>query len=168
MPKRYHLNRPDLAEVIAVAMQQCRDVQAQRRLLAARLAVCGELTAGQIAEQLGISRRRFFDWMKALKAGGVAGLVERQHGGGKEAQVQGQALHELAAGLQEGRWQRAKEIQLWLEQQHAVQLKLSGVYYWVEKLGGNLAVSGGPRGMALEKVQLRGQSRMMAAAHRET
>jgi hypothetical protein len=40
------------------------------------------LTAAQIAGQLDVSRRRFFDWMNALKAGGLAGLLERQHGGG--------------------------------------------------------------------------------------
>jgi predicted ArsR family transcriptional regulator len=53
-------------------------VKSQQRLLAARLAAGGQMTAGQIAEQLGISRRRFFDWMNALKAGGLAGLLERQ------------------------------------------------------------------------------------------
>jgi len=150
--------------MIAAEMRKCRDVQALRRLLAARLAVCGELTAGQIAGQLGISRRRFFDWMKALKSRGVTGLLERQHGGGNAAQVQAQALHELAAGLQAGRWQRAKEIQLWLEEQHAVQLKLSGVYYWVEKLGGHLKGSRRPRGASPGKVQLQSRSRMMVAA----
>jgi transposase len=46
------------------------------------------LTAAQIAEQLGISRRRFFDWTNALKAGGLARLLERQHGGGAAPQVQ--------------------------------------------------------------------------------
>ena len=61
-----------------------------------------ELTAAQIAEQLGISRRRFFDWMNALKAGGLAGLLERQHGGGAVPQVQGDAREELLAGLQSG------------------------------------------------------------------
>jgi hypothetical protein len=66
------------------------------------------LTAAQIAEQLSISRRRFFDWMNALKAGGLTGLLERQHGGGGTApQVKGDACKELLAGLQSGRWKRA-------------------------------------------------------------
>ena len=79
MPKRYHLNRPDLAQAVAVELRTCQDVKSQQRLLAARLAASGQLTAAQIAEQLGISRRRFFDWMNALKAGGLVGLLERQH-----------------------------------------------------------------------------------------
>ena len=87
MPKRYHLNRSDLAQAVAKELRTCQDVKSQQRLLAARLAASGQLTAAQIAEQLGISRRRFFDWMNALKAGGLAGLLERQHGGGAVPQV---------------------------------------------------------------------------------
>jgi len=125
MPKRYHLNRPDLAQAVAVELRTCRDVNSQQRLLAA---------------QLGISRRRFFDWMNALKAGGVAGQLERQHGGGAAPQVPGAALTELLAGLQSGQWKRAKEIQHWLRDRHRIRLKLPGVYYWLGKLGGVLKV----------------------------
>ncbi len=78
MPKRYHLNRPDLAQAVAVELRTCRDVKSQQRLLAARLAASGQLTAAQIAEQLGISRRRFFDWMNRLKGG--SRLLERSRG----------------------------------------------------------------------------------------
>ena len=140
MPKRYHLNRPDLAQAVAVELRVAQDVKSQQRLLAARLAASGQLTAAQIAEQLGISRRRFFDWMNALKAGGLAGLLERQHGGGALPRVQGQVLKELQAGLQTGRWKRAKEIQHWLRQEHGLGLKLPGIYYWLGKLGGVLKV----------------------------
>jgi len=89
------------------------------------------LTAAQIAEQLGISQRRFFDWMNALKVGGLAGIQERQHGGGAVPQVQGAARNELLAGLQSGRWKRAKEIQHWLRERHQIRLQLPGVYYWL-------------------------------------
>ena len=140
MPKRYHLNRPDLAQAVAHELRTCQDVRSQQRLLAARLAASGQMTAAQIAEQLGISRRRFFDWMNALKAGGLARLLERQHGGGAVPQVQGAALKELQEGLRSGRWKRAKEIQHWLRERHAVGLKLPGVYYWLGKLGGVLKV----------------------------
>ena len=140
MPKRYHLNRPDLAQAVAVELKMCRDVKSQRRLLAARLGASGQFTADQIAEELGISRRRFFDWMNALKVGGIAGLLEQKHGGGAVPQVRGQALQELLAGLQSGRWKRAKEIQHWLRAEHGVGLKLPGVYYWLGKLGGVLKV----------------------------
>jgi transposase-like protein len=98
----------------AVELRTCRDVKSQQRLLAARLAASGQWTMAQIAEQLGIRRRRFFDWMNALKAGGLVGLLERQHGGGAAPQVKGDAYKELLSGLQSGRWKRAREIQHWL------------------------------------------------------
>lgn len=140
MPKRFHLNRPDLAQAVAAALPGCKDVKAQQRLLAMRLAATGQFSAAQIAEQIGISRRQFFNWVSALKAGGVAQLVARQHGGGRRPQVHGQALEELRAGLRQGRWKRAKEIQHWLRQEHRCPLSLKGVYYWLGKLGGVLKV----------------------------
>src|ERR1039457_5806246 len=120
MPKRYHLNRPDLAQAVAAELRTCYDVKSQQRLLAARLAASGQLTAAQIAEQLGISRRRFFDWMNALKVGGLTGLLERQHGGGAVAQAHGDVLKEFLAGRQSGRWKQAKEIQHWLRERHRI------------------------------------------------
>lgn len=140
MPKRYHLNRPDLAQAVADELRACKDTKRQQRLLAARMAASGQFTAAQIAEQIGISRRRFFDWMNALKAGGVAGLLQREHGGGAPARVSGSVLAELQAGLQQGRWKRAKEIQHWLRERHAVKCNLPGIYYWLGKLGGVLKV----------------------------
>jgi transposase len=140
MPKRYHLNRPELAQAVAVELRRCADTKCQQRLLAARMAASGQFTAAQIAAPIGISRRRFFDWMNALKSGGLAGLLRRQHGGGAPPRVQGPALAELQAGLAQGRWKRAKEIQHWLRERHAVKLKLPGVYYWLGKLGGVLKV----------------------------
>ena len=140
MPKRFHLHRPDLAQAVAAALAGCEDVKAQQRLLAMRLAASGQFTAAQIAEQLAISRRQFFHWVNALKAGGVAGLLEREHGGGAPPQLHGRVLTEMQAGLQAGRWKRAKEIQQWLAQQHKKKLGLTGVYYWLGKLGGVLKV----------------------------
>ena len=82
MPKRYHLNRPDLAAAVAVELRTCQEVKSQQRLLAMRLACGGQLTAAQIAEQVGISRRQFFNWVGLLKADGVAGLLANNHRGG--------------------------------------------------------------------------------------
>ena len=150
MPKRFHLKRPDLAGAVTSTLTDCKDVQSQRRLLAMRLAASGQFTAAQIAEQIGVSRRQFFHWVNALKAGGVGQLLERGHGGGPPARIHGNALSELQAGLQAGRWKRAKEIQQWLRQQHETRLTVKGVYYWLGKLGGVLKV---PRKTHAQKTQ---------------
>lgn len=140
MPKRFQLKRPELAAAVTTALVDCQDIRSHRRLLAMRLAASGQFTAAQIAEQLGVSRRQFFHWVNALKSGGVEQLLERAHGGGQPAQVHGTALAELQAGLQAGRWKRAKEIQHWLRQRHETKLSVKGVYYWLGKLGGVLKV----------------------------
>ena len=105
-----------------------------------RLAAGVQMTSAQIAEQLGISRRQFFNWVNALKAGGVAALLEREHGGGAPARIKGPLREQLLAGLQKGQWKRAKEIQAWLKQEHQTSISLKGVYYWLGKLGGVLKV----------------------------
>jgi transposase len=140
MPKRFHLNRPDLAAAVTAALAEVKDIGSHRRLLAMRLAASGQFTAAQIAEQIGVSRRQFFHWVNALKAGGVTQLLERDHGGGQPAQIRGTVLEELLSGLQAGRWKRAKEIQQWLGQHHQTRLSVPGVYYWLGKLGGVLKV----------------------------
>jgi transposase len=140
MPKHFRLNQPELAVAVAAALTVCQDVKEQQRLLAMRMAASGQFTAAQIAEQVGISRRQFFHWVNSLKKGGVEGLLEREHGGGAPPQVQGRALEEFLAGLKEGRWKRAQEIQQWLRQQHQIKLGLTGVHYWLGKLGGVLKV----------------------------
>ena len=140
MPKRFRLNRPDLAPAVANALPHSQNLHAQQRLLAMRLASSGQFTAIQIAEQIGISWRQFFHWVNALKSGGVAKLLQRHHAGGRAAQVRGAVLTELQDGLRVGRWKRAKEIQQWLAQRHHKKMQLSGVYYWLGKLGGVLKV----------------------------
>jgi len=104
------------------------------------LAANVQFTAAQIAAQMGVSRRQFFPWVNTLKAGGVARLLERDHGGGQLAQIYGPILTELRLGLQAGRWKRAKEIQAWLRQRHETRLTVKGEYYWLGKLGGVLKV----------------------------
>src|SRR5665811_1371914 len=130
MPKRFHLNRPDLAPEITTALTACTDVSAQQRLIAMRLALGGQLTAEQIAEKVGISRRQFFNWVSVLKEEGVAPLLKREHKGGAPPKVTGETLVALQAGLKKGRWKRAKEIQHWLRTEQQVKLGLKGVYYW--------------------------------------
>jgi transposase len=140
MPKLFHLHRPDLAPALRAAWKKCAEVKDQQRLLAMRMAASGQFTAAQIAEQIGISRRQFFNWVEAFKQGGVHRLLAREHGGGAPPQVQGPILEELLAGLQAGQWKRARDIQHWLQHRHQVRLALPGVFYWLGKLGGVLKV----------------------------
>jgi hypothetical protein len=50
MPKRYQLQRPELALAVSAELRRCKDTKSQQRLLAARMAASGQFTAAQIAE----------------------------------------------------------------------------------------------------------------------
>jgi transposase len=133
MPKLYFM-RLHHSELIEAG--HGLDEKSQRRLKAARLAIRGKFTAVQIAKQVGISRRRFFDWMKKFKRGGVEGLLkDKHHGGGPPPKMRGIALNKLRTGLKSKRWRTAKEMQKSLQKNHSICLKLSGVYYWLRKIG---------------------------------
>jgi hypothetical protein len=49
-------------------------------------------------------------------------------------------LTELQAGLQTGRWKRAREMPAWLAQRHETKLRLKGAHCWLGKLGAVLKV----------------------------
>jgi len=134
MAKRYDFKRPDLVQAVVDELNKSHDKRSGQRLYAAWLAGHGAGTAQEIADAAKISRRRFFDWMKALNGGGVAGLLKRQHGGGRVPKLQGAVREEMTAGLQCGRWKRAKEIQHWLQEQHGIWLDMPAVYFWAGKL----------------------------------
>jgi transposase len=132
MPKRYYMS---LHHSELIEAGNGFDEKSQRRLKAARLAIRGKYTAEEIAKMAGISRRRFFDWMNKFKRGGVVSLLKvKPHGGGPLPKIRGIALKKLRAGLKSGRWRTAKEIQKWLQENHSIRLKLSGVYYWLRKI----------------------------------
>jgi transposase-like protein len=76
MPKRFHLNQPDQAKAVTDALAACQDTSGQQRLLAMRLAASGQLTAAQIAGQLGMSRRQFFNWVRRLRKEGSKGCSD--------------------------------------------------------------------------------------------
>jgi transposase len=113
MPKFYHLHRADLLAEAATQLSLCKDAYSQKRLFAMRLAATGQFTVVQIAEQLGISRRRFFDWMHALKTDGLAGLLQRQHGGGRPRRLSSEQIVDLEEMLLQGTVAHGWENNLW-------------------------------------------------------
>ena len=47
---------------------------------------------------------------------------------------------EIIIKLLSGCWKRVKDIQIWLQQEHGINLKLSGIYYWLYKVNGSWKV----------------------------
>jgi len=112
------------------ASQECHD---RERLLAIRLAHQGSQTLEQIGSILKRGRATVARWVKAYREGGVEKLLHRDHDGRKASLSQSEQ-EVIIDELYSGRWKRAKDIQMWLQEERGIDLTLSGVYYWLYKL----------------------------------
>jgi transposase len=125
---------------LAAAWDQPQPDWARKRLLVVRLVAQHELTAAQIAEAVGVSRASVFNYVETMESRGVAGLLERGHGGGPEATLEGADQVAFLAQLRAGKFRRAKDAQAWIRERTQRSLALSSVYTILGKAGGVLKV----------------------------
>jgi transposase len=135
MAKTFQLGKPELADDVTTRLARGGSKREMERLTALRLGQGGEHTLEQIAKAVGRARSRVIEWMRIARQEGVEALLARHQGRGRQAQVRGAALNGLRQGLSRGRWKRAKEAGLWLEQRHGIVLSEAGVRYWLKKAG---------------------------------
>ena len=135
LPGKLKVEGPDNPDQVKAAYKSHRDPHDRERLLAVRLAQRGGYTLAQIAEIVGRGRATIARWLRAFRAGGIAGLLERGHGG-KAARLSAEQQEALREGLRKGRWKRVREIQQWIQEKCQVVLKRSAVYYWIQRLMG--------------------------------
>lgn len=113
---------------------------ARERLTAMRLVAQHVLSAAQIAEAVGVSRRTVFRYLGKFMTGGVAGLLQRDYQGGPPPTLAGADLDAFLAQLREGKFRRAKQAQAWIKERTGRELSLPGVYAVLKKAGGVLKV----------------------------
>ena len=135
MPKRTKIDGPATQEEISEALKIHNKAHQQRRLLAIVMATLGIFTREQIAQALSQGRATIGRWIKTYQHGGIDALLKRNYQGRKPTLCREDA-DALKQVLQKGRFKTAKEIQQWLAKERGVELKLSGVYYWLNKLTG--------------------------------
>ena len=97
----------------------------RERLLAIRLTHQGKYTLEQIGSIMKRGRATVARWLKAYREGGIEQLLDRGHGGGPEASLSQVVQVEIIIKLLSGCWKRVKDIQIWLQQAHGIDLKLS-------------------------------------------
>lgn len=105
-----------------------------------RLIAQRELSAGQIAEAVGVSRATIFNYLETARTHGVAALLQRGHSGGPEPTLAGDDHAAFLEQLRAGKFRRAKEAQAWIERRTRRRLALSSVYTLLGKAGGVLKV----------------------------
>ena len=143
------LNRPEEAVKIAAALAGplARSWQ-RKRLQAMQMAAQGKWTLPQIGDAVDAGRSTVAGWLKLLRAEGLAALLRWKEGQGAPGKLNAQIQAAIHAGLAAGRWRRARDLQMWLQKEHGIEMRLSGVYYHLGKAGGVLKV---PRKTHAEK-----------------
>lgn len=118
------------AEDVGKAYDASQERHDRERLLAIRLVYKGNHTLEQIGSILKRGKATIARWLKAYREGGIEKLLHRSHGG-RSASLSEADEAALIEGLLSGRWKRAKDIQIWLQEERGIDMKLSGVYYWL-------------------------------------
>jgi transposase len=125
---------------IEAAWVQPQAEWARKRLLVVRLIAQHELTVAQIMRVADVSRQTVFTYRDLVVAGGVAGLLQRGHGGGPVPTVRGAVAEELLARLEAGQFRQARDAQAWIKKRTRQNLTESGVRQLLRRLGGKLKV----------------------------
>src|SRR5437660_904600 len=137
-------NLPELgATVVAeieAAWAQPQEEWARQRLLVVRLIGQHELTVAQIMRVADVSRQTVFTYRDKVVAGGVAGLLQRGHGGGPVPTVRGAVAAELIERLEAGQFRQARDAQAWIKKRTRKNLSESGVLQLLRRIGGKLKV----------------------------
>jgi transposase len=141
MSRRTQLDRPEEAAKIEAALKGVIKKPWQRqRLQAMAMAAQGKWTLQQIADAVKAGRSTVSGWLKLVRTQGAEALLKWKEGQGAPGKLTKQIEEAIREGLGEGRWRRARDLQLWLQQEHGIELSLKGVYYYLGKVGGVLKV----------------------------
>lgn len=139
MAKPLKVEGSETSEELANTYKSNPERHDRERLLAIQIARQGKHTLEEIGMLLNRGRRTIIRWLKAYREGGIEKLLHRSHSG-RKASLSQSDQEALIEGLRSGRWKRAKDIQIWLQKECGVELKLSGVYYWLRHLKGSWKV----------------------------
>jgi transposase len=135
------LGRPEEALKIEAALARPIAKAWQRqRLQAMQMAAQGKWTLQQIGDAVGAGRSTVAGWLKLLRTQGFAALLRWKEGQGAPGKLSAQIQAAVQAGLAAGRWRRARDLLVWLQKEHGIELSLKGAYYYLGKVGGVLKV----------------------------
>ena len=123
-------------EALDKAYEASQERHDRERLLAIRLVYQGKHTLEQIGSILKRGRATIARWLNAYREGGIEELLHRGHGGGRKASLSQSDQEALIEGLRSGRWKRARDIQIWLQEERGIDLKPGGIYYCPRVRGG--------------------------------
>jgi transposase len=114
--------------------RSCADPRVLERVEFALLVATGQHTMEDLAKLVGRRRSTLQTWLTKFRAGGLAGLLERDTAPGVDSPVAAPKVQrQLQAGIQAGRWATASEVVVWLKQEHGIKRSRKSIYYWLHK-----------------------------------
>lgn len=119
--------------------------------MSVKLGLEGECSLDEIAATMGHGRATIQRWFDAYRRGGLEGLLEdRRYGrvAGPKSALSVEAAAALLAGLENGTWRTAAQVQRYLCEEHGLGVALTTVYKYLGKCGARLKV---PRPSHLKK-----------------
>ena len=112
------------------------DPRLVERACFALLGATGQLTMEELADKVGRRRSTLQTWLRKFRAGGLAGLLERDAAPGVTSPLgAARVQRQLQAGLKAGRWTSAAHVAAWLEEAHGITRSRKSIYYWFQKFG---------------------------------
>ena len=127
-----------MVKAIEQAWAQPQEDWKRRRRLVVRLIAQHELTAAQIAQVAGVSRKSVFNYRDAVEQAGVSELLKREWAGGRKPAVRGAVADEFIRRLGAGQFRQVREAQGWIKKRTRRTLSASGALKVLRRLGGKL------------------------------
>jgi len=115
-------------------LRQVRDERDKERLSLVMLSASGKHTVADLARLSGRVPATIQNWLKKFRAGGIAGILERETPPGAVSPIASPMVQaELRTGVATGRWQSASEVARWLKDEHGIKRATKSIYYWLSK-----------------------------------
>jgi transposase len=128
-----NLSPAERRETLRLA-RSCTDPRVLERVEFARLGATGQHTMEELAKLVGRRRSTLQTWLTKFRAGGLAGLLERDTAPGVDSPVAAPKVQQqLQAGIKSGRWATATEVAAWLKQAHGIERARKSIYYWLHR-----------------------------------
>jgi len=133
MPKKTKVLGSSTPSEVEAAYKGSVNPHDQKRLIALQMAQQGIWVLSDIGNAIGKGRSTVSRWLKSYREGGVEGMLDRAHGG-RKPQLDAADIEALEEILREGTYKTAKKIQHWLVTERGIEMSISGVYYWLNKV----------------------------------
>jgi transposase len=126
-------SREDILDMIDDA-NHLKDKKASRRLQAVLHAFSGRYSTHEIAKLVDCSASSVTNWVRQWNEGGPLELVQNNYKRSRKPALTPEIVEDLLAHLVHGLVAGEKNMQVWLKERHGLDLSMSAVKYWYNRI----------------------------------